>query len=320
MKVASACRLFGRCRQAYYQSKADIENQVHRERLMLDAVREIRSEDPGIGSYKLWIMLIVLFGAKFTPGRDSFYALLRRHRLMLPPRKVRSTTNSNHRYHKWKNLVKGMVLTSANRLWVSDITYIPLANGDVCYLHLITDAYSHKIVGWVLSDTLRASGTINALQQAIKQAVEMTGSENLAGLIHHSDRGVQYCCDRYVQLLQEYGIAISMTEDYKPTDNAIAERINGIIKVESVYRQHQFNDIGHARNLVGRYIHFYNHRRPHMSLGYKIPAVVHLENGIQKKMWRKKEYSHHNGGKQEEDSISLQDRTTSTGEGICRSS
>lgn len=125
MKVASACRLFGRCRQAYYQSKADIENLVHRERLMLDAVREIRSEDSGIGSYKLWIMLIVLFGAKFTPGRDSFYALLRRHRLMLPPRKVRSTTNSNHRYHKWKNLVKGMVLTSANRLWVSDITYIP---------------------------------------------------------------------------------------------------------------------------------------------------------------------------------------------------
>ncbi|WP_198136128.1 IS3 family transposase, partial [Bacteroides sp. 4_1_36] len=228
-----ACRLFGHCRQAYYQSKADIESQIHRERLMLDAVRDIRIEDPGIGCYKLWIMLTVLFGAGFMPGRDSFYALLRQHRLMLPARKTRHTTNSNHRYHKWKNLIKGLTLTSANQLWVSDITYIPLANGEVCYLHLITDAYSHKIVGWVLADTLRVSATINALQQAIEQAVEMTGDENLTGLIHHSDRGVQYCCDPYVALLQKHGIAISMTEDYKPTDNAVAERINGIIKAES---------------------------------------------------------------------------------------
>ncbi len=148
---------------------------------MLDAVRDIRIEDSGIGCYKLWIMLTVLFGAEFMPGRDSFYALLRQHRLMLPARKTRHTTNSNHRYHKWKNLIKGLTLTSANQLWVSDITYIPLANGEVCYLHLITDAYSHKIVGWVLADTLRVSATINALQQAIEQAVEMTGDEKSYG-------------------------------------------------------------------------------------------------------------------------------------------
>lgn len=161
-------------------------------------MREIRSEDPGIGGYKLWVMLVVLFGSRFMPGRDSFYTLLRRHHLMLPPRKTRCTTNSNHRYHKWKNLVKGFVLTSANQLWVSDITYIPLANGEVCYLHLVTDAYSHKVVGWVLAETLRASATVDALRQAIRQAVEMKGSEDLAGLTHHSDRGVQYCCDLYV--------------------------------------------------------------------------------------------------------------------------
>lgn len=255
---------------------------------MLDAVRDIRIEDPGIGGYKLWIMLTVLFGSRFMPGRDSFYALLRQHRLMLPARKTRHTTNSNHRYHKWKNLIQGLTLTSANQLWVSDITYIPLANGEVCYLHLTTDAYSHKIVGWVLADTLRVSATINALQQAIEQAVEMTGGENLTGLIHHSDRGVQYCCDPYVALLQKHGIAISMTEDYKPTDNAVAERINGIIKAESSHPRGRFNDIGHARNAIGRYIHFYNYRRPHMSIGYKIPAVAHLEKGIQKKMWQKK--------------------------------
>ncbi len=307
-------KAFGHCRQAYYQSKADIESQIHRERLMLDAVRDIRIEDPGIGCYKLWIMLTVLFGAGFMPGRDSFYALLRQHRLMLPARKTRHTTNSNHRYHKWKNLIKGLTLTSANQLWVSDITYIPLANGEVCYLHLITDAYSHKIVGWVLADTLRVSATINALQQAIEQAVEMTGDENLTGLIHHSDRGVQYCCDPYVALLQKHGIAISMTEDYKPTDNAVAERINGIIKAESSHPRGRFNDIGHARNVIARYIHFYNHRRPHMSIGYKIPAVAHLEKGIQKKMWKKKKYPSTSSNKKK-DAISLQSRTASPGEG-----
>ena len=201
-----------------------------------------------------------------------------------------------------------------DRLWVSDITYIPLANGEVCYLHLITDAYSHKIVGWVLADTLRVSATINALQQAIEQAVEMTGDENLTGLIHHSDRGVQYCCDPYVALLQKHGIAISMTEDYKPTDNAVAERINGIIKAESSHPRGRFNEIGHARNVIARYIHFYNHRRPHMSIGYKIPAVAHLEKGIQKKMWKKKKYPSTSSNKKK-DAISLQSRTASPGEG-----
>lgn len=319
MKVTQACRLFGHCRQAFYQSKADITAQVRRERLILDAVRDIRKEDPGIGGYKLWVMLIGLFGEKFMPGRDSFYALLRQHRLMLPARKVRHTTNSNHRYHKWKNLVKGLVLSCANRLWVSDITYIQLANGDVCYLHLVTDAYSRKIVGWTIAETLRASATMKALEQAIKQAVEMTGVERLTGLIHHSDRGVQYCCDAYVALLQEHDIAISMTEDYKPTDNAVAERVNGIIKTESVYRQRLFNDMGHAANVIGRYIHFYNHRRPHMSIGYKIPAVAHLEQGIQKVMWRKKKYTPQSSEIQE-DEVSLPGRTTSPGEGTCQRS
>lgn len=166
----------------------------------------------------------------------------------------------------------------------------------------------------MLADTLRVSATINALQQAIEQAVEMTGDENLTGLIHHSDRGVQYCCDPYVALLQKHGIAISMTEDYKPTDNAVAERINGIIKAESSHPRGRFNDIGHARNVIARYIHFYNHRRPHMSIGYKIPAVAHLEKGIQKKMWKKKKYPSTSSNKKK-DAISLQSRTASPGEG-----
>ncbi len=317
MKVSLACRLFGHCRQAFYQCKADLEVEMKRERVIVDAVREIRSEDPGIGGYKLWVMLIMLFGEQFMPGRDSFYRLLRRHRLMLAARNPRHTTNSNHRYHKWKNVAKGFVPTAANQLWVSDITYIPLCKGDVCYLHLITDAYSHKIVGWALADSLRAAITVEALRQAIEQAVAMTGSQSLAGLIHHSDRGVQYCCDRYVAILRQHDITISMTEDYKPTDNAVAERVNGIIKTESVYRQDRFSHASHAGNVIGRYIHFYNCRRPHMSIGYKIPAVVHLENGEQKKMWKRKKYLPKSNQK-ENDAISLQCRTTSPGEGTCQ--
>ena len=294
LAVALVCRLFGHCRQAFYQSRADIEKEKGHERKAIEAVREIRQEDPGIGGYKLWLMLIDMFGRAIVPGRDRFFVLLRRKGLMLPKPKPRHTTNSNHRYHKYKNLIKGIVLTAANQLWVADITYIALAGGDVCYLHLITDAYSHKIVGWALARTLKAAITMQALRMAIEQAVAMKGSEVLTGLIHHSDRGVQYCCDAYVAMLKAYGISISMTEDYKPTDNAVAERTNGIIKVECVYRQKCFNSFEHACRVIERYIHFYNYRRLHMSIGYKVPAVAHLEQGEQKKMWKNKIYPQKN--------------------------
>ena len=316
LMVALVVRLFGHCRQAFYQSKADIEKEVEHERKVVEAVKEIRQEDPGIGGYKLWLMLISLFGRDFVPGRDRFFVLLRRKGLMLPKPKPRHTTNSNHRYHKWKNLIKGFVPTAANQLWVADITYIALPGGDVCYLHLITDAYSHKIVGWALADTLKAAITMQALQMAVDQAVSMSGSEILEGLIHHSDRGVQYCCDAYVALLKAYHITISMTEDYKPTDNAIAERSNGIIKVESVYRT-RFNSFQHAYNVIERYIHFYNYRRPHMSIGYKVPAVAHLEQGPQQKMWKNKIYAKKENGNGN-NVVSLPSRTNCPGEGVCQ--
>ena len=315
LAVALVVRLFGRCRQAFYQSKADIEKEVEHERKVLEAVKEIREEDPGIGGYKLWLMLISLFGRDFVPGRDRFFVILRRKGLMLPKPKPRHTTNSNHRYHKWKNLIKGFVPTAANQLWVADITYIALEGGDVCYLHLITDAYSHKIVGWALAQTLRAAISIEALKMAIEQAVVMRGSESLKGLIHHSDRGVQYCCDAYVEMLKAYDITISMCEDYKPTDNAIAERVNGIIKVENVYRQKRLLSYEYAQNLIPRYIHFYNYRRPHMSIGYKVPAVAHLEQGEQEKMWKNKIYPK----KQDENEnnvVSLPSQMTSPGDSV----
>lgn len=253
-------------------------------------MREIRSEYPRIGGYKLWLMLICLFGRENMPGRDSFLAILRRRGLMLPHPKARHTTNSNHRFHKWKNLTKGLVPTAANQLWVADITYILLAGGDVAYLHLITDAYSHMIVGWTLSGSLKAAVSIQTLQMALEQAIRQSGMECLTRLVHHSDRGIQYCCDAYVSILKEYGIRISMTEDYKPTDNAIAERANGIIKSEGLYPRKQLPTFAQAQEFISRFIRFYNCRRPHMSIGYKTPAEVHGQQGEQKRMWKSKFY------------------------------
>ena len=169
-----------------------------------------------------------------------------------------------------------------NLLWVSDITYIPLADNNCCYLHLVTDAYSHKVVGWCLSPTLEARYTLEALRQAISQAQ----GYDLGKLIHHSDRGVQYCCNDYVNELGSHGISISMTEDYNPTDNGIAERVNGILKTEKLYRQPLYGNIEEAREGIGRFLGFYNEQRPHMSIGYKTPSQAHQQEGEQVRMWK----------------------------------
>ena len=239
-------------------------------------------------------MLCVMFTTGWMPGRDKFMNLLRRHGLMQKPRRSRSTTDSNHRYHKWKNLVRGFVPTRANQLWVSDITYIELKGG-CCYLHLITDAYSKKIVGWCLAESLAAVFTLRALRMAVEQA----GGGNLSGLIHHSDRGVQYCCDLYVGELQKHNIQISMTEDYKPTDNGVAERVNETIKYESTYRQERrFATYEEALEQIERFIQFYNSRRPHYSIGLQTPNVVHEQTGEQKKMWKSRIFRRNEQGLQ----------------------
>ena len=285
--MTAACDLLGHSRQAYYKKKTDEVERLAREIRILDAVREIREIDPGIGGIKLWLMLCMMFNTGWVPGRDKFMNILRRHGLMQKPRKSRSTTNSNHRYRKWQNLIKdGIVPTRANQLWVSDITYIDIVGG-CCYLHLVTDAYSKKRVGWYLAESLASVFTLKALRMAIEQA----GGGDLSGLIHHSDRGVQYCCDLYVEELQRHNIQISMTEDYKPTDNGIAERVNGIIKGESLYRQERrFETYENALEQIRRFVDFYNSRRPHYSIGMQTPNVVHEQTGKQRKMWKNKVY------------------------------
>ena len=180
--------------------------------------------------------------------------------------------------------------TAANQLWVSDITYIDLIDR-CCYLHLVTDAYSKKIVGWCLADSLAAVFTLKALRMAISQA----GGGDLSGLIHHSDRGIQYCCDLYIGELQKHNIQISMTEDYTPTDNGIAERVNGIIKGESSYRQQRrFETFEEALEQIRNFIDFYNNRRPHYSIGLQTPESVHGQTGEQTRMWKQKNYSRNN--------------------------
>lgn len=237
------------------------------EKEILDTVRDIRHEAPGIGAYKLYLMLKELYPDGMR-GRDWFYGLMHESHLMLKLGKRRHTTSSNHPYRKYKNMIKELTVNRINQLWVADITYIDTDEG-VAYLHLLTDAFTHEIIGWVLSDSLVASNTVTALEMGISRMSHL----GFDGLIHHSDRGVQYCCNQYIDRLQAIKATISMTEDYKPTDNAIAERVNGIIKQEWLYRMKRPPDVVAARESLAGIIDFYNNRRPHRSNRDMLPPV-----------------------------------------------
>ena len=233
----------------------------------MEQARQIRSEAPGIGAYKMFLILKDIF-LDAMPGRDKFYKIINKNGLMLKPERKRHTTNSNHNYHKYKNLTNGLAVDRPNRLWVADITYIETDDG-VVYLHLITDAWTHEIIGWVVSDSLMAANTVAALEMGIGHA----SGADLSQLIHHSDRGSQYCSNAYVELLKSVHASISMTEDYKPTDNAIAERVNGIIKQEWLYRMRRPKNLEDAREIIRGIIDFYNNKRPHMSNGMMTPRL-----------------------------------------------
>jgi putative transposase len=236
----------------------------------VEEVRQLRSEAPGIGAYKAFIILKSIF-LDVMPGRDKFYKIINENGLMLKPERKRHTTNSNHNYHKYKNLIKGMVISRPDQLWVADITYIETDDG-VVYLHLLTDAWTHEIIGWTLSDSLMANNTLAALEMGIKYT---TGAD-LSKLTHHSDRGSQYCSNAYVDRLKSVNASISMTEDYKPTDNAVAERVNGIIKQEWLYRQKRPKNLDDAQNRICAIVDFYNNKRPHMSNDMMTPVQKRL--------------------------------------------
>lgn len=217
-------------------------------------------------------------------GRDALFNLLSSHNLLIKRRKRRvRTTNSYHYYRKYPNLIKGKELTGRNQLWVSDITYWKF-NEKYVYISLITDAFSRKVVGHELMGTLEAEGPIRALKKAISGLLKRP--DNFFELVHHSDRGIQYCSKEYVRLLNENEVKISMTESGDPRENAIAERVNGIIK-EEYLSNYSPENIQDAQQLLSNAIKLYNEERPHMSIGNLTPHKVHELNLKTDKLWKK---------------------------------
>ncbi len=214
-------------------------------------------------------------------GRDRLFDLLCEHRLLIRTRRRTAiTTNSRHWMRKYSNLIRDLDVQCAEQLWVSDITYIRLSN-EFAYLSLITDAYSRKIVGFCLRNDLSAEGCLIALRMALNNRLHQHQS-----LIHHSDRGTQYCCKEYVELLTAHKIGISMTENGDPYENAIAERVNGIIKSE--FRLYNSSLSMHeTEKLVATSINNYNTMRPHASCNYLTPQQAHSGSGSMKKRWKK---------------------------------
>ena len=216
---------------------------------------------------------------RFHIGRDAMFNLLAERGLLVTRHKRRGcvTTLSRHRFKKYPNIVKEFIPTAPNQLWVSDITYICLQNG-FAYLSLITDAYSHKIIGFYLSRDLSAKGPLKALKMALKNNPE------ISNLIHHSDRGAQYCCDSYVKLLKDNQIKISMTENGDPLENALAERVNGILKTELL--EELFCNYTTAQEAIAVACSTYNYLRPHGSIDNLKPFEAHQKSGILPKRWK----------------------------------
>jgi len=264
------CRYFGYSRWAYYKSVKERESVCFSASLIIDMVHGERRLQPRLGGKKLYWMLRGNI-QQITPhfGRDKFFALLRRYGLLVErKRRFCKTTHSYHHFHRYGNLVRDLSIDRPNRVWAADITYLRTDKGFV-YLSLLTDMYSRKIVGWELSESLSIEGSLHALKNALKD------NPLRNSLIHHSDRGVQYCSNDYVKLLKKSKINISMTQDNHCYENALAERVNGILKDEYLLDA-TFRDFAHAKKACKEAVELYNTRRPHLALMYKTPCQVHL--------------------------------------------
>lgn len=237
---------------------------------------------PRIGTRKL---KYILQQEGVDAPRDELFRIMRENNMLVKRRKrFTVTTNSKHWMKKYPNLIRGFNVPRPNMLWVSDITYIPL-DGSYSYLSLITDGCSRKIVGHCLSATLEATGPIEALKMALKSNIE-----GINGLIHHSDRGTQYCCKEYVEILKANNISISMTENGDPYENALAERVNGILKDEWL-NEEIFYNFEQAKVRIDEVISIYNTQRPHLSCSMKTPHQVHSADRNTRKNKHCKPYS-----------------------------
>lgn len=249
--------------------------------MVLNYVRVIRGSQPYLGTRKLYLLLKgVMKENGIRMGRDKFFRLLRMHGLLVKPqRKWVRTTDSSHTYHKYPNLIKKYEPRGPEQIWISDITYVSTEKGFV-YVSLITDQYSKKIMGCHVHETLEAEGPVQALKMALKNR-RHTGTR----LIHHSDRGIQYCSEKYIELLERNDIGISMSAPGRPYENAVAERVNGIIKSEYCLNSY-FKNIGQVRKIAKEAVFLYNTCRPHASCDYLTPEQAHQRYGTLKKRWR----------------------------------
>jgi transposase InsO family protein len=223
-----------------------------------------------LGTRKLYYLLREEFSGTPLAGRDKLFALLGENGLLVRKRRRNAprTTCSWHHYHRYPDLYQGRIPAHVHQVWVSDITYLRLFPEGFVYLSLVTDACSHKIVGWDVSETLGLEGALSALQRAVATLPAQYS------LIHHSDRGVQYCSYPYTDYLRSAGISISMTQSGDPRENAVAERVNGILKEEWLNRE-TFTDRAQAARRVAEVVELYNTKRPHLSLDYRTPQQAH---------------------------------------------
>ena len=240
---------------------------------MVAMIGKVRMRMPRVGTRKLYHLLYNEL-KDIGVGRDRLFAIVKANHLdIVPKRQYHITTNSHHRFRKHKNLIESLPVVRPEQVWVSDITYIGTRSNPM-YLSLVTDAYSKKIMGFNVSKSLDASGAVAALEQAIANRKHPKKK-----LIHHSDRGLQYCCDAYQALLGKHQISCSMTESYDPYQNAVAERVNGILKHEFILRI-TIHDVELMNKLIEESIYIYNNERPHWSCRMETPTKMHMQNNI----------------------------------------
>ena len=281
--LANLCSWFGITRQAYYQSKNRVQQDLIKQEILLDKINQVRKDHKRLGGRKLFDKLESFKDEhNIKMGRDAFFNLLRDNNLLIKKRKrYHVTTNSNHWMKMYLNLIKDISPLGPNHVWVSDITYWKTKGGHY-YISFITDAFSRKIVGYQVANSMEAIESVKALKMAIK-----TLKPNADGLIHHSDRGSQYCSSAYVKTLKKNNIDISMTENGDPLENAIAERINGIIKGEYLF-DYEIKSLSKAKEVLKSVVKLYNDDRPHSSIGNATPSEVHNNQTDRdiKRLWK----------------------------------
>ena len=281
--LAKLCGWFGVTRQAYYQNSWKAVDVSIEEDLILNEVKRIRKNHARMGTRKLYDKLeSFMLEHQIKMGRDALFDLLSANHMLVRKKKRRiQTTQSFHWLRKYPNLIRDFIPTSPNQLWVCDITYWKIENGYV-YISFITDAFSHKIVGFHVAETLESVETIQALKMALLELLP----DKVYNLIHHSDRGVQYCHHKYVKLLQDKNIRISMTENGDPLENAIAERVNGIIK-EEYLQDYKVKNIKEAKQVLAFVVKLYNEERPHNSISNNVPNDVHENKDVKtERLWK----------------------------------